>query len=440
MKVRELREVPRAINDSQQLPAISSYLDGAGTARLLMVPLYAASKLVGFVDARDKGRKRLFEPDDIRRARIIARALLDLLRESGLMLDLEPAPEAPLPPVEAVPLAEMENATGVSPGRSLLDEVALGGLQETCQRCLRRGSVAAVALTVAHAGSAATSAIASDAGQAFDLEPVQQHHAAALRREGISVPEPGSWKLRLLRSSQSVVARGPRSIATAVLLREEGWALVASVVGLEAANASEEALADLQAEARVAREATSLRYATRMLARRLLHPGDREYAELETHSLAVSRLCWGLARAEALSDGAAEEAAVAGLVHDVGMREIDYDTLYRHPAPGPEERRRYAEHVVLGEQLARELGLDRVARAVRHHHERWDGNGYPDRIAGGGIPLLSRMIHVAEVFDVLTSEASYRRPVNTSRALEIMRSARGQFDPRLVDSLSAIVR
>jgi len=235
------------------------------------------------------------------------------------------------------------------------------------------------------------------------------------------------------------VIPGPRSIATAVLLRDQDWALVASVIGLGTTSAAEEALAELRAAAEDGHEGARQRYATRRLARQLLRPDEHTFAELETHSLEVSRLCWGLARAERLSPSHCEEAALAGLVHDVGMRRLDYERLYRHPAPGPEEKRRYTEHVVLGEQIVNDMGLDRVARAVRHHHERWDGSGYPDRIAGEAIPSLSRIIHVAEVYDVLTNRASYRRPVSTQRALEIMAGARGQFEPRLVDVLATIV-
>jgi len=69
---------------------------------------------------------------------------------------------------------------------------------------------------------------------------------------------------------------------------------------------------------------------------------------------------------------------------------------------------------------------------IRHHHERWDGNGYPDRLGGSAIPFASRLIHLAEVYDTLTSPSSYRRPVGREAALTTIRAEAGrQFDPDL---------
>jgi HD-GYP domain-containing protein (c-di-GMP phosphodiesterase class II) len=135
-----------------------------------------------------------------------------------------------------------------------------------------------------------------------------------------------------------------------------------------------------------------------------------------------------------------EEAALAGLLHDVGMRELDYDQLYRRRTPTEDDRMRYQKHPVLGAQILSGTGLDEVTAAVRHHHERWDGTGYPDRLAGEDIPYLARLIHVAEVFDVLTVPGRYRPTVNTERALEIIHRGKGhQFDPKMVEALVAVV-
>ena len=98
-----------------------------------------------------------------------------------------------------------------------------------------------------------------------------------------------------------------------------------------------------------------------------------------------------------------EEAALVGLLHDVGMRELDYGRLYRHPRPAPTSDACYQQHSVAGEHMrARTAVSTRSRAAVRHHHERWDGRGYPDHLGGDQIPLLARLVHVAEVWDVLT--------------------------------------
>jgi HD-GYP domain-containing protein (c-di-GMP phosphodiesterase class II) len=141
-----------------------------------------------------------------------------------------------------------------------------------------------------------------------------------------------------------------------------------------------------------------------------------------------------------MDDQGAEQAALAGLLHDVGMRELDYDRLYLHPSPSVADRRIYRQHSEVGERILHGTGLNDIAVAVRHHHERWDGNGYPDQLAGEAIPLLARMVHVAEVYDVLTAAASYRSSVPSKQALVAITTAAGQqFDPDLVEVLTQVV-
>ena len=196
----------------------------------------------------------------------------------------------------------------------------------------------------------------------------------------------------------------------------------------------------LQGEVAAVQRLSALRYARRCLARRLLEPGEARFPDLLVHSLAVSRLCWQMVRAAGGGFERAERAALAGLLHDVGMRELDYERLYRLERPGPEHRRVYRRHVVVGERIVRGVGLDEVAAAIRHHHERWDGTGYPDRLGRDQIPELARLVHVAEVFDVLTSPSSYLAPVAQERALATLTSGGGgQFDREMVELLAGVV-
>ena len=147
-----------------------------------------------------------------------------------------------------------------------------------------------------------------------------------------------------------------------------------------------------------------------------------------------------MAHAAGVDHEQAELAAIAGLLHDVGMRELDYENLYRLSDPSAEQRAVYRRHPVVGEAIVRGVGLESVADAVRHHHERVDGKGYPDRIGGDQIPWLARLVHVAEVFDVLTSPTSYLEAVPPERALSIIESVSGrQFDPEVVELLVRVV-
>jgi putative nucleotidyltransferase with HDIG domain len=229
-------------------------------------------------------------------------------------------------------------------------------------------------------------------------------------------------------------------VASAVLLHHRGWTLVGSVVGVLGSPAARLALEALGQRALTERTAAGVRFARRVLARGLADPEGSDLQGLREHSLSVSKLAWSMARLLRLQPTVVEDAALVGVLHDVGMRELEDRRMYRHPSPGSEERRRFREHVVAGERLVRRVGLDTVAEAIRHHHERWDGGGYPDRLAGSDIPLLARLVHVAEVYDTLTSPSSYRSSVGPERAISVLRAAAGQqFDPDLVEVLARLV-
>jgi HD-GYP domain-containing protein (c-di-GMP phosphodiesterase class II) len=92
-------------------------------------------------------------------------------------------------------------------------------------------------------------------------------------------------------------------------------------------------------------------------------------------------------------------------------------------------------HATVGDEIVRSLDLPyMVAPMARHHHERYDGRGYPDGLAGDDIPLEARMLAVADVYDALTSQRSYRKAFAPGKAMEIMRQNAGvRLDPKCVD-------
>jgi HD-GYP domain-containing protein (c-di-GMP phosphodiesterase class II) len=100
------------------------------------------------------------------------------------------------------------------------------------------------------------------------------------------------------------------------------------------------------------------------------------------------------------------------------------------------------QHVIVGVCILEQLRfLDREVPMVRHHHERWAGQGYPDGIAGQGIPLGARILAVADAFDAITSDRPYRQARPVAEALRILQEEAGrQFDPGVVDALVQWVR
>lgn len=128
--------------------------------------------------------------------------------------------------------------------------------------------------------------------------------------------------------------------------------------------------------------------------------------------------------------------AQAGAVHDLGKIHISTAILNKPDKLSPEERAIIEEHPVKGWQLAKRLGFMPAELAIiRHHHERFDGTGYPDKLVGETIPLLARITAVADVYDALTSERAYRKPWTKERANQfLVENAGTQFDPACVEA------
>jgi HD-GYP domain-containing protein (c-di-GMP phosphodiesterase class II) len=128
--------------------------------------------------------------------------------------------------------------------------------------------------------------------------------------------------------------------------------------------------------------------------------------------------------------------AQAGAVHDLGKLHIPTRILNKPDKLTPEERLVIEQHPVTGWEFAKRLGfMSAELEIIRHHHERFDGTGYPDKLEAEAIPLLARMIAVADVYDALTSERAYRKPWSKERANSLLLEEAGkQFDPACVQA------
>jgi diguanylate cyclase (GGDEF)-like protein/putative nucleotidyltransferase with HDIG domain len=171
---------------------------------------------------------------------------------------------------------------------------------------------------------------------------------------------------------------------------------------------------------------------------------DRRYTEVldrwqsfdGKHSEAVASLATALGRRLGLSRQELDDVRLAGLLHDIGKIAVPPAVLSKPGPLSPEERELIERHAMIGYELLRDLGLSPVDDFVLHHHERWDGNGYPGGIAGAEIPFGSRLIHVADAFDALTSDRSYRNRVSVEAAMHELEGEAGrQFDPLVVATL-----
>jgi diguanylate cyclase (GGDEF)-like protein/putative nucleotidyltransferase with HDIG domain len=182
--------------------------------------------------------------------------------------------------------------------------------------------------------------------------------------------------------------------------------------------------------------ATAERSARLRAAEGLIRVVDAKDTYAGAHSQSVSRLVEGIARAMGLGEEIVEQVRLAGLLHDLGKIAIPDRILQKPGKLDPDELRMMREHAELGYRLLEGLGVSPVDRWIRHHHEWWDGSGYPLGLAGDEIPLGARIILVADAFDAMTSDRCYRAAGTFEAAVsELRRRSWTQFDARVVSAL-----
>jgi diguanylate cyclase (GGDEF)-like protein len=159
-----------------------------------------------------------------------------------------------------------------------------------------------------------------------------------------------------------------------------------------------------------------------------------------TRSTAVAALATALARRLGLDEERVASIETAALVHDVGMVALGDPILSKPTTLTSEEVDAVRRHPALGEQVAGAAVPAKVVPWIRHHHERWDGEGYPDGLRAVAIPLESRILAICDAWDAMISERPYRRAMSAADALAELRAGAGsQFDPELVEPLAELV-
>lgn len=164
---------------------------------------------------------------------------------------------------------------------------------------------------------------------------------------------------------------------------------------------------------------------------------DERDAYTGSHSQRVGEYAARIAQRLGAEDGAVELARLAGNLHDLGKLAIPEEVLRKPDDLNEAERLILERHPQIGFRMLESLGVQPVAEWVLHHHERWDGAGYPNRLAGEQIPLGARIVFVADAYDAMTSERAYSQAMSQGDALaELERCAGTQFDPAVVKALA----
>jgi putative nucleotidyltransferase with HDIG domain len=186
------------------------------------------------------------------------------------------------------------------------------------------------------------------------------------------------------------------------------------------------------------RYAEDLQESYRATVRALANAVEARDAYTGHHAERVT--AYGIALAEAVGLEATRETEFGFLLHDIGKVAVPDAILFKSSTLTPEEHAVMARHAVTGVEILRDVGFLGDGRlVVRHHHERWDGAGYPDRLRGEDIPPAARVFAVADALDALTTDRPYRPRSTFAAAREEIRSVAGtQFDPAVVAALDSL--
>lgn len=153
---------------------------------------------------------------------------------------------------------------------------------------------------------------------------------------------------------------------------------------------------------------------------------------------------WGreIARDIGLTERKVEDVYIGGILHDIGKIGIEDEILNKKGKLTPEEYDKIKQHTVIGYEIILQAGMfNELLPAIRSHHERIDGRGYPDGLAGDEIPLMARILAISDAFDAMVADRPYRKGLPVEEALqEIRRGSGTQFDPILAEHFIRIVQ
>ncbi len=174
-----------------------------------------------------------------------------------------------------------------------------------------------------------------------------------------------------------------------------------------------------------------------MLLDALVRAMSARDAATRQHADRVQGYALAVARQAHISDESVLAAiATAALLHDVGKPPVPDRLLHKRGPLTPSEYEEVKQHAAIGADMLSALPFPGpLALFVRHHHENWDGSGYPDGLRHDAIPLGSRVLAVADCYDALTSDRPYRRALTSERAIEMIYEHRGtKYDPAITDA------
>jgi hypothetical protein len=482
---------PFFINGLNTEPRFSHVMFESTTDRLLAAPIYLRGHLVGFVDMRDKAGKTPFEAADLPKSQRIAERIGELFTNKNVFgqrfITLSDAPEKVVnipPPEVKTPLAapqvqpqssppkpslwpvEKPASTNVPRLSTLIVEArgnaerivvpdsppAIGEPELVTIRDLLHsmllipGAVVASVSAYGHMGnvqeitsrSTLTEEAVNVLQSKLNLWLTKRGEAGGFVKTNVNLPF-GTQDAAITPAQIQKVFTAPLTVGSM-----RGLYLTVVFSGTPD-RAAHELLAAFHAQLQTAIEHSLSRNAlltTRArIAKALLDPDFTSYPELRRHSDNVVARVEAFSRFLSLSPADAETARIVALVHDAGMRLLDYERLYRKRDLSADELSILREHAAVGAAIVEPLLGNEIARAVLCHHERWDGRGYPNELHGDDIPRMSRIVQICDVYETMIAADSYApaEPLDVAAA-KITQGAGTQFDPDLARRFVEMLR
>jgi len=470
---------PFFVNGLTAEPRLSELLYEASTDRMLVAPLYSRGQLVGLIDMRDKPAKQPFESKDLPKAQRIADRILGLFANKNLWnqrfitlsedihLDdvvgksttAEPPAPPPVPlrpvaaakPVEddtlrgrasrlgALVLEGRKRATGAMapPAPETITEVEVAVARDVLRAILLVPDALVAALSAyGHLGGiqeiAARSTISDEAAKLLESklnvwlmkrgEKTGVLHPTVQTPFGTSSPPIGAAQLQKVFTAPVVVqsVNGLYLTVAFSAVPDRGTHEILAVL-----------LSQLQTAMEHSLQRTAMQNMRERIAEKLVEPDFKSYPDLRKHSMHVAELVDRFTHFLGMPPADAVPIRLVALVHDVGMRMLDYERLYLKRNLSEEEISILKEHVTIGAALVEPLLGAEVARGVLAHHERVDGRGYPNELQGEDIPFSSRVLQICDAYIAMT-EPVYQDPQSHDEVLAtISRAAGTQFDADL---------
>jgi hypothetical protein len=472
---------PFYVNSVGADPKLSQLLFDGGSERLLVAPMFSRGDLVGMIDMRDKAAKAPFEHRDLAKAQTVVEKLLNVFASRNIFNQrfvtladggFSTAPTEPVPAIQEpvrAPLPIVEPGKPVVNRPSLADVVAEAKQKTAAMRDpieprgVGEGQLSAVRdvlRNVLHLPGSLVAAFTSTCAPNVMQEVAARNTLTNDAREELRA-KLDAWLAKrgepiggfnsmvqtpLGEAGAPISAAELQKIYTAPVNAAGYRGLYLTVAFADTPGRStHELLAALLNQLQLAIEVSNsrdeLEQIRRSAARKLLDADFNRYPELRHHSDEVASLVAAFAQYLDLPPQELETMTLTALVHDVGLRVLDYERLYTKRHISANELELLRQHVTVGAAMVEPFLGPEIARAVLCHHERVDGAGYPNELRGEDIPLASRIVQICDAYVTITDPTSYHRTMTREEAVATMtRGAGAQFDAGLVAKFAEMIQ